>query len=87
MTNLAALRESTPDGTLPAFAWPGGYPLIYITADGSTICPDCANWEGETWNPEQAAIAGDVYWEGPTIQCEDCNADIESAYGDPEAQA
>lgn len=28
-------------------------------------------------------VACDIYWEGPTIQCEHCNADIESAYGDP----
>lgn len=31
------------DGTLPAFAWPGGYPIYYLFADGEVCCPDCAN--------------------------------------------
>lgn len=28
---------------LPTWAWPGGYPLFYIFADGGCICPKCAN--------------------------------------------
>ncbi|MFO0849263.1 MAG: hypothetical protein U0871_12015 [Gemmataceae bacterium] len=28
---------------LPAFAWPGGYPLVYVFADGGACCPDCVN--------------------------------------------
>ncbi len=79
MANLNELRNE--NGTLPAYAWPGGYPVIYFTKDGLTICPKCANREIDS---AQAVIAGDVYWEGPTIQCNDCNADLESAYGDPE---
>ena len=73
------LRDS--DGKLPAFAWPGGYPIIYFTRDGLTICPDCAN---SVSDDSQAPVSGDVYWEGPTIECDDCGNDIESAYGDPD---
>lgn len=93
MATLADLRESTPDGTLPAVAWPGGYPMLYLTQSGATICPKCANDPIETSDP---VTAGDVYLEGPAIVCEDgsqCGAmidgtwhagTIESAYGDPD---
>lgn len=67
-------------GKLPAYAWPGGYPVTYVTRDGLEICPDCANRETD---PSQAPIGGGVYWEGPTVQCDDCGRDMESAYGDP----
>ena len=99
MANLTALRESTSDETLPAYAWPGGYPMVYITENGLTICPKCAN-DADTSDP---VVAGDVYWEGPDMTCEDgsqCGSlsdggpspswsagVIESAYGDPDAEA
>lgn len=69
------------DGTLPAHAWPGGYPLYYYTRDGLTVCAECANREVDD---TQAVIGQDVYWEGPVQVCEDCGKGIESAYGDPE---
>jgi hypothetical protein len=39
------LPERDSDGKLPAFAWPGGAPLVYMTADGGELCPACANGE------------------------------------------
>lgn len=62
-------------GKFPAYAWPGGYPILYLTNKDEVLCPDCANAE-----PESLA-ASDVYWEGPSIYCKECNAVIESAYG------
>ncbi len=66
-----------------------GYPLIYLTADDSVLCPECANGG----NGSEAAIghddkqwritAVDVYWEGAPLECDHCNGEIESAYGDP----
>ena len=77
------------DGTLPAYAWPGGYQMIYFCGDGSIICPECANKLDQ--NPPEAPIldyevlsASDVFWEGEEIICENCNRSIESAYGVPE---
>lgn len=76
------------DNTLPPYAWPGGYPLIYLDKDNSVLCADCATKsaldpdELESFKP----CAYDVYYEGPTIHCENCNAEIESAYGDPEKE-
>lgn len=76
------------DGKLPAFAWPGGYPIIYFASDMGTLCPKCANAfvTGRDTEEQLKPVACDIYWEGPTIQCEHCNADIESAYGDPEEE-
>lgn len=72
--------QRNDDGTLPAYAWPGGYPLVYYTRDGLTVCPKCAN-DPDTSDP---VVAQDVYWEGPTLSCDDGGELIESAYGDPD---
>ena len=77
-----------------SYAWPGGYPIIYITNDGDVACADCCNGQngaefrvkdsdairGDGW----AIDAADCYYEGPTIPCCHCGAEIDSAYGDPE---
>jgi hypothetical protein len=31
------------NGNLPAYAWPGGYPIYYVAADNGVLCPVCAN--------------------------------------------
>jgi hypothetical protein len=74
-----------------AFAWPGGYPIIYVCATGDVLCARCATKQMKTeWIREPRAgylpVAYDVYYEGPILQCADCNEDIESAYGDPDDQ-
>lgn len=73
----------------PAYAWPGGYPIYYVTVDGGVLCPKCANENlAETTNAdpdtldEQWAIQGnDVNWEDEDLICDNCNQKIESAYG------
>lgn len=84
------LREDN-NGKLPAYAWPGGYPLFYLFADGGLCCPDCANGrngsEAQTDDPDDKQwhiVACDVHWEGEPIICDHCNGEIESAYGNPE---
>lgn len=63
----------------PAFAWPGGYPIIYLDHDNEVLCADCAT-------KERADVeAYDVFYEGAPVYCAECNVEIESAYGDPEA--
>lgn len=78
--NLAKKVEEIENGKLPAYAWPGGYPIYYYTDDGSMFCPDCAQ-DGEE------VTTGEVYWEGPAIECDGyCGKMLESAYGDPEEE-
>lgn len=82
MPTVNELSEGEP---LPSYAWPGGYPIIYEDRDNNTLCPACANklrhdeFDGEP-------VWYDVYWEGPVLYCEECNAEIKSAYGDPEGE-
>lgn len=70
---------------LPAYAHPGGYPIMYVDKSNNTICPACANAmrHDEYGN---APLWYDVYWEGPALQCEECGSAIESAYGDPDEE-
>ena len=77
------------NGKLDAYAWPGGYPLIYMCADGDVLCPACANGENGSEASELPdtprdwrLIDVDVHWEGPPEQCAHCGAQIESAYGE-----
>lgn len=82
--NINAMKDE--NGKLISYAWPGGYPVYYIDKDGSVLCPDCAqkSLDDPDELPNFKPIAGDVYYEGPVIYCEQCNAEIESAYGDPD---
>lgn len=87
---IDATLPRNSDGTLAAFAWPGGYPITYLLADNACICPACANGrngscasvyhEDKQWQ----IVAAFIRWEGPIEQCEHCNADMESAYGETE---
>jgi hypothetical protein len=80
------------DGKLPAFAWPGGYPIFYLCSDGGVLCPACANGENGSEANEAndtpsdwRLVAADVHYEGADLICDHCGALIESAYGDPDA--
>jgi hypothetical protein len=77
MISLAAFKDG--DGTYITFAWPGGYPCYYLDNENNVLCPDCANKE----DMSTEVVAGDVYYEGPPLICDDCGTEIESAYGDP----
>lgn len=81
------------DGKLSAYAWPGGYPIIYVTRDSGTLCPKCANGENgseasihDEGDPSWHIVAQQIHWEGAPETCDHCNAKVESAYGDPEAE-
>lgn len=65
-----------------AFAWPGGYTVEYITPDGDVLCADCARREVLE---NRGTVYAEIYYEGPTEYCADCNTEIEAAYGDPDA--
>jgi hypothetical protein len=87
-TEVEFPRDS--DGKLSAFAWPGGYPIVYICGDGGTLCPACANGENGSDASTTAEdkrwllIGADIHWEGEPMACDHCCAEIESAYGAPE---
>lgn len=79
-TGLDAIRDK--DGKLPAYAWPGGYPMFYLDGYCEVLCPDCANKPDYEPGDKQYPEAYDVNWEDESLYCADCSKRIESAYGD-----
>ena len=86
---LNTIREYLEHG---AYAWPGGYPVYAWMADGEPLCFDCVKNESEVHedpsecNEQWRFVGADVYWEGPAMSCAHCNRELESAYGDPDAE-
>ena len=72
------------------FAWPGGYPTYFVCEDGAALCHRCVALERRNileavhhklrdgWQ----VVALDVNWEDPSLFCENCGEQIESAYGE-----
>ena len=88
MLSLLEVKRQLRSGK---YAWPGGYPLYFITADGAALSFEAvrAEWrnivQAHLWNDSRSgwAIAGvDVNWEDTELYCDHTNAKIESAYGD-----
>lgn len=72
------------DGKLSAYAWPGGYPIFYLDAESSVLCPKCAE-KSRTDDVEKfRPIAADCNWEDASLYCDQCSKRIESAYAEPE---
>ena len=69
---------------LTAYAWPGGYPVLYLDQNNETLCAKCATKDLN--DPENKPATYFVHYEGPSEFCAECNAEVESAYGDPEQQ-
>jgi len=88
--NEAGTAENLPkkgsDGLLPSFAWPGEYPIIYIDRECEVVCAKCATTIVDDSETDVEIVAADIYWEGPTMFCAECNCAIESAYGDPKQE-
>jgi hypothetical protein len=85
---LAEIKSCLRDG---AFAWPGGYPLYFVTSDGAALsfssvrcswrCVVDAHLRRDKrcgWH-----IAGvDVNWEDGDLYCDQSGERIECAYGE-----
>lgn len=82
-----ALRVADETGSLPAVAWPGSYPIVYLADDGEVLCAECVDTREEVhfvgvadgWRVDGC----DVHYEGPDAHCAHCWTVIPSAYGDP----
>jgi len=80
------LPKRLSNNVLPAYAWPGGYPIFYLDGNCSVLCADCATKAADTPDAgKDAPTVGYAHYEGPSEVCEGCNTEIESAYGDPDA--
>jgi hypothetical protein len=87
---ILELKTYFHKGQAMRYAWPGGYPLFYLCTDGGCLCASCVTQnrvqvfrstherERDGW-----ALAGvDTNWEDESLYCDNCNARIESAYGE-----
>lgn len=90
MSKLAVkqLKEALRNGP---YAWPGGYPLYFIAADGKALSFKAvrdnlkevmrATYDaryGKKWR----VLGVQVNWEDPHLYCAHSNERIQSAYGE-----
>lgn len=67
-------------------AWPGGYPVHAVMADGSPLCAGCVDREAVRLlaaEPEKdwRIVGVGVHWEGEPLECAHCGSAMPSAYG------
>jgi hypothetical protein len=86
-----AILQRVKSAIREPFAWPGGYPRYVVMADGELLCADCARKEyrqiiratrdglRDGWR----AAGAEILWEGRET-CAHCNAELPSAYGEPD---
>jgi len=61
------------------------YPLLFLSEKPyGILCASCAKKAFILENNN--TISTDIYYEGEILYCDNCNAEIESAYGDPYAE-
>ena len=86
------ILESVKSAIRNPYAWPGGYPVYTVCADGELLCCDCArkNYRQivkdttDGTHDSFECIGAQIYWEGQTEYCSNCNKELESAYGNPD---
>lgn len=71
-------RIQNQHGSLPAYAWPGGYTLVYVTRKDEILCWRCA-----THHRQEVAWYGS-HDEGSPEECSFCGYPLLPTYGDPE---
>ena len=74
------------NGRLPAYAFPGGYPIYYLSRDNGVLCPECANdYKKGRDNEEQLKpVEVDINYENDSLYCDNCGRRVESAYAEDE---
>jgi hypothetical protein len=72
------------------YAWPGGYPIFFVTSDGAALSFDSAKENAKQicqairdrdrggWR----VIGADINWEDANLFCDHSGEPIESAYGE-----
>ena len=92
MTHIDILKE-VKNAIRNKYAWPGGYPLFVVLADGEALSCDAAreNWRqivsatisGTVLPYDSWRAAGvEINWEDTDLFCAHSGARIESAYGE-----
>lgn len=78
------------------YAFPGGYPRFFITADGEALSFETANQErvrivdpitSDDKSGGWMVIGCDINWEDTTLRCAHSNKPIEAAYNDQDKKS
>lgn len=70
------------DEDYAGYAWPGGYPVYYITPDGGIFCPNCVNENKELCEQEDDGSMEVLQWRiiGAKINEEDLELKCDNCY-------
>jgi len=83
---LLKIKEVLRNGP---YAWPGGYPMYFVTSDGAALSFEAvkAEWRqivrARLWNDRNSGwlVEGfDINWEDGNLICDHTGKRIESAY-------
>ena len=82
-----ALKQALRNGP---YAWPGGYPMYFITSDGAALSFQAVreNYCSVLWsmrkrmNDGWRVVAVDINWEDRELTCDHSGKRIECAYGE-----
>lgn len=76
MTSKIRAALKIGEGTLPAFAWPGGYDVVYYCPDGEELCAKCAQ-EALTEDLDWAPVDWDTGdWIEDPVSCSHCSTPL-----------
>jgi hypothetical protein len=89
MPKPAEILRAVKNAIRQPYAWPGGYPLYVLMADGESLSVDAArsDWCSIVRATLQGAADGwraagvDINWEDSEMVCAHTGTPIESAYG------
>jgi hypothetical protein len=89
INSISDFRRAVRNGP---YAWPGGYPLFFITSDGEALSFEAVRERRreilealrDKDNSGWRVVAVDVNWEDADLHCAHTNKRIESAYAEPE---
>lgn len=90
MNKINDIIQCRGDGTFYCIPYAdGGYPFIYLDKYDYIYCAACATtiYNQQIYGDNETSdsiVAWDIFYEGATEHCTQCNIEIESAYGDPE---
>ena len=85
INNAKELKDAIRNGP---YAWPGGYPIYFITSDGAALSFDAVKenfklclYETKNGNCGGWQVIGsDINWEDNNLYCEHTGKKISSAY-------
>ena len=67
------------DGQPPAYAFPGGYPILYDVGD-TLLCASCTHDE----DPDDI-VGFDISYDGENPSCDECGETVGDGWDDPES--